>query len=135
MSAAAAWLAALMPVLVLLAAFRLAARVSATRAEAIECQIAMTDAIHRDFGAVVAPTVTRTLAGGWRVRVAVPFERSAVVARVLEIARETVAPPVALGGRDWEIVLVAQAPPVAQGGRAGSHHAFENAPREIPAGP
>ena len=111
MSAAAAWLAALMPVVLLLVVFRVSARVSAGRTAAIERQIAMTDAIHRDLGAVVAPTVTRTLLGGWRVRVPVPFERSAVVARVLEIARDTVAPLAALGGDPWEIVLVEQARP------------------------
>ncbi|MGH7893049.1 MAG: hypothetical protein ACREQL_00180, partial [Candidatus Binatia bacterium] len=63
------------------------------------------------LGAVVAPTVTRTLFGRWRVLVPVPFERPALVSRVLEIARDTVAPLAALGGNAWEVVLVPQQPP------------------------
>lgn len=109
MSAVTAWLAAFVPLAILLAVFRLVERRRRIRMDAIERQIAMTDAIHREFGAVVAPTVTRTPLGGWRVLVPVPFERPAVVSRVLEIARDTVAPVATLGGRAWEIVLVPQA--------------------------
>jgi len=134
MSAVTAWLAALVPLVILLAVFRLVERRRRIRMGAIERQIAMTDAIHRELGAVVAPTVTRTLLGGWRVLVPVPFERPGVVSRLLEIARDTVAPAATLGGRAWEIVLVPQTRPRARHGRAGSRHAFEDAPRVIPAG-
>jgi hypothetical protein len=54
--------------------------------EARARQIAMTDAIHRDVGALVAPTVEPRLGGPWRVNIPVPFERPEVVASVLGIA-------------------------------------------------
>jgi len=134
MSAVATLLAMLVQLAMILTVFRVVERARRTREGTIACQIAMTDAIHRDLGAVVAPTVTRSLFGGWRVRVPVPFERPGVVGRVAEIARDTVAPAAALGGDTWEIVLVPQAALLARAGRAGSRHAFEGAPRVIPAG-
>ena len=134
MSAVTAWLAAFVPLAILLAVFRLVERRRRIRMDAIERQIAMTDVIHRELGAVVAPTVTRTLLGGWRVRVPVPFEQTTVVSRVLEIARDTVAPAATLGSQAWEIVLVPQTPLPAREGRTASRHAFKDAPRVIPAG-
>jgi hypothetical protein len=47
-------------------------------------QIALVDAIHSELGAVAAPTVTRRR-GGWRVSMAVPLERSAVVADLVRL--------------------------------------------------
>jgi hypothetical protein len=54
-------------------------------------QVALTDAIHRQLGAVVAPVVTRRLGGGWRVSIAVPFESPMVVARVVAIVHGAMA--------------------------------------------
>jgi hypothetical protein len=70
---------ALFPCLTLLALLGFATRVEGRRAAVIARQIELTDAIHREVGALVAPWVTRRLWGGWRVRIAVPFERPAVV--------------------------------------------------------
>jgi hypothetical protein len=58
-------------------------------AEAQARQIAITDAIHRDVGALVAPTVEPSSWGPWRVRIPVPFERPDLVASVLGIAHAT----------------------------------------------
>jgi hypothetical protein len=57
-------------VLVLIAALafvaiQLAARVQRMRLDAVRRQIALTDAIHAELGAVVAPTVRRRLGGRW----------------------------------------------------------------------
>ncbi len=48
-------------------------------------QIALTDAIHWELGAVAAPTVTRRARGGWRVSIPVSLERPAVVAAILRV--------------------------------------------------
>jgi len=48
-------------------------------------QIALTDAIHWELGAVAAPTVTRRSRGGWRVYIPVSLERPAVVAAILRV--------------------------------------------------
>ncbi|MBI2014547.1 MAG: hypothetical protein HYS77_03270, partial [Candidatus Rokubacteria bacterium] len=65
--------------------------IHARRRETIARQIAVTDAIHGELGAVVAPVVTRRLGGAWEVRIPVPFDRPALVERVLAIAHRTLA--------------------------------------------
>src|SRR2546427_8877257 len=73
----------LFPLAVVLAPLLLAGWVERRRAAVIARQVELTEAIHRDLGAVVAPFVTRRPGGRWRVRIAVPFERPAVVEAVL----------------------------------------------------
>ena len=48
-------------------------------------QIMLTDAIHWELGAVAAPVVSRRPGGGWRVSMAVPLDRPAVVATLLRV--------------------------------------------------
>jgi len=48
-------------------------------------QILLTDAIHWELGAVAAPVVSRRPGGGWRVSMAVPLDRPAVVAALLRV--------------------------------------------------
>jgi hypothetical protein len=80
--------------------------------EARARQIAMTDAIHRDVGALVAPTVEPRLGGPWRVNIPVPFERPEVVASVVDIAhassRAYDRSHGTVGPRPMEIVLTPQ---------------------------
>ncbi len=45
----------------------------------------LTDAIHWELGAVAAPVVSRRPGGGWRVSMAVPIDRPAVVAALLRV--------------------------------------------------
>jgi hypothetical protein len=51
-------------------------------------QIAVTDALHRELGAVAAPEVRRDWPGGWTVSAAVPFEQEEAVAAVARIVHE-----------------------------------------------
>ena len=70
------------------------------RATTVARQIEVTDAIHREFGAIVAPTVRRAR-GGWRV--VLPMDaRLAEAARIVELAAVTLGPTV-------EVVVVASA--------------------------
>jgi len=48
-------------------------------------QIMLTDAIHWELGAVAAPVVSRRPGGGWRVSMAVPIDRPAVVTALLRV--------------------------------------------------
>ncbi len=75
----------LFPFTTVLALLLLVRRAERRRDEAVARQIRLTDAIHRDLGAVVAPFVTRGRRGRWRVSIAVPFERPALVGAVLDI--------------------------------------------------
>ena len=79
----------LFPCATLLALLGLAGRVERRRAAVIARQIELTDAIHREVGALVAPWVTRRPGGRWSVRIAVPFERPAVVEAVVAVVRRT----------------------------------------------
>ncbi len=76
----------LFPFATVVALLRLAARLERARAAVISRQIALTDAIHRDLGPVVSPWVTRR-GGRWRVSVAVPFDRPALVEAVLAVVQ------------------------------------------------
>jgi hypothetical protein len=91
MSALASLAVMLTPVLTLVLIFVLAGRARRVREGALARQVAVTDAIHRELGAIVAPFVTRVREGGWQALIAVPFERPAVVERVIVIARATLA--------------------------------------------
>ena len=89
------------PFVTVLALLGLARRLERRRAAAIARQIDLTDAIHRDLGPVVAPWVTRRPGGRWRVRIAVPFDRPAVVEAVLAIVHRAFP-------EDFDLVLTPQ---------------------------
>jgi hypothetical protein len=92
----------------LVAALLLAAgRMERARDARIARQVAVTDAIHRELGAVVAPVVKRRH-GRDRVEIAVPFESPAIVGRVAAIAHRAMLRTG--GSRGIEIVLAAQEP-------------------------
>lgn len=99
---------ALSPFITVVALLELAARRERRIEGAVARQIALTDAIAEELGAVVAPVVTKRPWGPWRVRMAVPFGRPATTSRVLAIARRVLDRACASG---YEIVLVPQAEP------------------------
>lgn len=74
-------------------------------------QVALTDAIHRELGALVAPVVEHRVGRGWRVVIAVPFERPALVGRIVAIAQAAMRRG---GVSTFEIALTAQPPPPRQ---------------------
>jgi hypothetical protein len=74
------------------------------RTDEIRRQIALTDALHARLGALVAPVVRRR-PRSWQVVVAVPVERPAVMAAVLEVVDQT------FERGAYEVVLRRQASP------------------------
>ena len=76
------------------------------QARRVALQIQLTDAVHRELGAVAAPEVTRGPGGGWRVRVRVPGRPALVgpLVQVVEHAMEHASP------RPFEIVLLPPMP-------------------------
>lgn len=74
------------PVLAVVGLLMLAARVQRARDLVVERQVAVTDAIHRELGAVVAPVVRKRAWGPWQVQIAVDFQRPALVNAVLGTA-------------------------------------------------
>jgi uncharacterized RDD family membrane protein YckC len=83
---------ALTPFLVVIALLRFADFVSARREASIARQIALTDAIHRELGAVAAPVVSRRPGGGWLVSMAVPLDRPGTTAAIVRITERMFAP-------------------------------------------
>jgi hypothetical protein len=77
----------------------------------LACQVAVTDAIHRELGAVVAPTVRKPLWGSCQLVIAVPLERPAVVGRVLTLAHGALHRCGGIAGRRVEIVLIPRSEP------------------------
>lgn len=92
------------PFLAVVGLLILARIVERRREERTARQVAVTDAIHRELGAVVAPVVDKPVLGPWRVTIPVPFERPALVGSVLAVAHDALpAPPSRV-----QIVLVPQ---------------------------
>jgi hypothetical protein len=83
---------ALTPFLVVIALLRLADFVSARREARLARQIALTNAIHRELGAVAAPVVSRGPGGGWLVSMAVPLDRPGTTAALVRITERMFAP-------------------------------------------
>jgi hypothetical protein len=63
-------------------------RIEERRASGIARQIALTDAIHFELGAVAAPEVRKAWLGGWTISMAVPLEREGTVGAVVRIASD-----------------------------------------------
>ena len=82
---------ALTPFLVVVALLRLADFVSARREARLARQIALTNAIHRELGAVAAPVVSRGPGGGWLVSMAVPLDRPGTTAAIVRITERMFA--------------------------------------------
>ncbi len=96
---------ALVPFVLLLAMVKVIDGYRAGRAERAARQIAVTDAIHREVGPVVAPVVEKRAWGPWRLRIAVPSDHAALVCRIVDVAQQSLD---ALRLQPCEIVLLRQ---------------------------
>lgn len=114
LTAIAVVLLTLSPILVVGTLLELAAWRDRRRQVAVARQIAVTDAIAWEMGAIVAPEVKPALWGPWELRIAVPLSRPLVVGRIVAIADRVLA---RIPERH-EIVLVPQEPPVRLAGPA-----------------
>jgi hypothetical protein len=94
-----------LPIVAVVGLLKLSDALQARRARVIARQIEVTDAIHREFGAIVAPIVTRAR-GGWRVTMALD-PRDPHAAAVVDLAARTFGAAVTV-----EVALVAS--PTAQ---------------------
>src|SRR5262249_41692031 len=85
----ASLLAAILMALILLIAIgtllKLSEQIERRRNGRVALQIELTDAIHRELGAVAAPTVEKRRGGGLMVRMTVPFNDPELVATLLNV--------------------------------------------------
>jgi hypothetical protein len=82
------------PLLALVGWLALVEWIHRRRQQVIFRQVALTDAVHRELGAIVAPVVEKRLGGPWRAVMALPPGRFAVATQLTAIALEV------LGGDD-----------------------------------
>ena len=78
--------AVLLPVAMFTAALLLSTWRARTRPLAIARQIAVTDAIHGELGAIVSPVVRHRLWGRWQLMIPVPFDDLDTVTQVVRTA-------------------------------------------------
>ena len=83
------------------------------REACIARQVALTDAIHRELGPAAAPTLRRAIGRGWRVSMAVPLDRPAMVGAIVRVVDRAWSelPPAA--SEPLEIVLRPRRDPLA----------------------
>ena len=103
---------ALFPFALLIAALKLSSWRQRTRLDEIAHQIAVTDAIHAELGAVVSPVVRRPLGRGWRLTIPVPLDRPDTVTQVVSAACSVFSEPERTRPGRFEIVLTPQERPV-----------------------
>jgi hypothetical protein len=101
----------LVPVAFVVALLKIVARRRQQRLGEIARQIAVTDAIHAELGAVVAPTVRR-LGNGWRLAIPVPFDDLGTVTRVVEAASRAFDAAERAAPARFELVLSPQERPI-----------------------
>jgi hypothetical protein len=114
LAAFAVLLLTLSPILVVVALLGVAAWRERRWQAAVARQVAVTDAIAWEMGAIVAPEVKPALWGPWELRIAVPLSRPLVVGRIVAIADRVLT---RIPGRH-EIVLTPQEPLVRLAGPA-----------------
>ena len=79
---------ALLPFLAVWALLDLSRRIQRRREERVARQIVLTEAIHRELGAVAAPDVTRSLSGEWTVSMRLPLEREDTVGVITRLTQD-----------------------------------------------
>ena len=79
---------ALLPFVAVWALLDLSRRIQRRREERVARQIVLTEAIHRELGAVAAPDVTRSLSGEWTVSMRLPLEREATVGGITRLTQD-----------------------------------------------
>ena len=104
--------AVLLPVAMFTAALLLSTWRARTRLLAIARQIAVTDAIHGELGAVVSPVVRHRLWGRWQLMIPVPFDDLDIVTHVVQTAYGAFDAVERTKPGRFEIVLSPQEQPV-----------------------
>ena len=79
---------ALIPFLAVWTLLRIVGAVERRRQQCVSRQIALTDAIHRELGAVAAPQVRRSWTGEWVVSMRLALSRESTVGTIARITGE-----------------------------------------------
>ena len=85
---------------------RLVDRIGQRREARYARQIELTDAIHGELGAIVAPTVTRRRGGGWLISMAAPLDAPGTIATILRIIDERFGAKAPSGRAPYAVVFM-----------------------------
>lgn len=107
---------ALLPIVSVAALLELAGWWTRRRQVIIARQIALTDAIWSELGAVVSPVVKKPLLGPWRIQIAVPVTRPTTVGTILSIAHRVLAFADRMSSGRYQLVLTPQPEAARTGG-------------------
>ena len=102
---------AVLPLVMVVALLLLAERLQRARQTRVAWQIAVTDAIHRELGAVVAPSVSMRPWGPPRLVIPAPLGHPGLVAAVLAIAHRVLRSWDGVDARRVQIVVIPQNEP------------------------
>jgi hypothetical protein len=91
------------PWLIVVGLVRLIDRVERARLEVVRRQMMLTDAIHGEFGAIVAPVLAKRGSGRWRIFMALSPQDLALAGRLTAIAHQVLR---ATGAADEGIEVV-----------------------------
>ncbi len=98
------------------------------RQEAIRRQIALTEAIDSQLGAIVAPVVKKPLWGPWQIQIAVPFAQPVTVGRILAVTHEVLSVADRMNPGRYQIVLTPKPDSIGGEGRVHANRSTERWP-------
>ena len=75
------------------------------REAAVERQIALTDSLDGQLGAIVSPVVTKPLFGPWEIQIGVPLSRVTAVGRILAIVNAVLSSVEGMDEKSYRVVL------------------------------
>jgi hypothetical protein len=102
----------LSPIVAVVGLLQLAAWRERRRHLAIAHQIALTDTLARELGAVVAPVVWKPWRGPWQIEIPVPAARPATAAAVLTVVQRALAYGERMSPGRYRLVLTPREEPV-----------------------
>lgn len=85
----------------------LAVRIQRRRQQAVARQVELTEAIHRELGAVAAPTVHPAAGGSWQVSMDLPIDRPETLGALVRITERVMTRERGPAGRRIRIALTA----------------------------
>ena len=117
----------LMPFAAIAGLLRLVDRIGQRRDARYARQIELTDAIHRELGAIVAPTVRRRRGGGWLISMAAPLDPPGAIPTILRITDERFGADARSDRAPYEVVLTRPATNMRHGAGRTERPAVETA--------
>jgi len=100
------------------------------RQQTVRLQIALTDAIDAELGAIVSPVVKKPLWGPWQVHIAAPLVRPAVAGKILALAQQVLSAAGRMTPDRYEIIFTPMQGSIPEETTHRASHSTQRWPRE-----